>query len=537
MTLAGASSSAAADAVAASAAGGLGGPPPPHPNPEKIGMTNGAPGGPLKIGNVAEQCERIKEEFNFIQNQYHSLKLECEKLAQDKTEMQRHYVMYYEMSYGLNVEMHKQTEICKRLDAIIRQVLPFLNGEHQQQVAVAVERAKQITMTELTALMQAAGGPGGLPGAPPGMPGAPPAGLPPGLAGVPGMGPGFPPSSAAGLLSLAGHPGLPGLPPTSLAQLMGQREMKDEKSMYLKDEKPMSAMEERLKHSSSASPASRDSRDHRPKSPGISARSPIRSSTPNDEIAAKKLKMESDLRKSGHESDSGDKSDGDLVVDVGGEEDGSRSGQMNGDHRDIADRPDRDRPPSNMSSSSRSTPSLKNKDGDKPGTPNDLPPGSKGQSPPRGPPLPAGYPGPAGPYPGLGPRPPGDPLGFPPVGPPGPHGYPPRPPLPGPPGGPHDPHPGPRVPPASNGIGPTNGINGPSRKPDYSFHVGPDNQLQPVSFPHDATTTSGVPRQCRQINTLTHGEVVCAVTMSNPTKYVYTGGKGCVKVWDIAQSD
>nr|CAD7430812.1 unnamed protein product [Timema monikensis] len=36
------------------------------------------------------------------------LKLECEKLASEKTEMQRHYVMYYEMSYGLNVEMHKQ---------------------------------------------------------------------------------------------------------------------------------------------------------------------------------------------------------------------------------------------------------------------------------------------------------------------------------------------------------------------------------------------------------------------------------------------
>merc|ERR1719225_2519227 len=111
-------------------------------------------------------------------------------------------------------------------------------------------------MTELTALMQAAGGPGAMPGAPPGMPGAPPAGLPPGLAGVmPGM-PGFPPSSAAGLLSLAGgHPGLPGLPPAGLAQLMGHR-------TDLKDEKPMSAMEERLKHSSSASPASRDSRDH-----------------------------------------------------------------------------------------------------------------------------------------------------------------------------------------------------------------------------------------------------------------------------------
>lgn len=34
--------------------------------------------------------------------------MDCEKLAQEKTEMQRHYVMYYEMSYGLNVEMHKQ---------------------------------------------------------------------------------------------------------------------------------------------------------------------------------------------------------------------------------------------------------------------------------------------------------------------------------------------------------------------------------------------------------------------------------------------
>ena len=39
--------------------------------------------------------------------------MECEKLATEKTEMQRHYVMYYEMSYGLNVEMHKQ--VCMAL--------------------------------------------------------------------------------------------------------------------------------------------------------------------------------------------------------------------------------------------------------------------------------------------------------------------------------------------------------------------------------------------------------------------------------------
>merc|ERR1719225_386447 len=185
---------------------------------------------------------------------------------------------------------------------------------------------------------------------------------------------------------------------------------------------------------------------------------------------------------------------------------------------------DRERPPSNLSSSSRSTPSLKQKEGDKPGTPgskpstpNDLPPGSKPPTPPRGPPLP-------GPYAGYPPRP----LGA--GGPPG------APPL-GPPGAPHDPHPNPRAPPPANGgsNGVANGINGPSSKPSYSFHVGSDAQLQPVSFPHDALTTPGIPRHARTINTLNHGEVVCAVTMSNPTKYVYTGGKGCVKVWDITQ--
>lgn len=62
-----------------------------------------------------------------------------------------------------------------------------------------------------------------------------------------------------------------------------------------------------------------------------------------------------------------------------------------------------------------------------------------------------------------------------------------------------------------------------------------EGQMQPVPFPPDALMGPGIPRHARQINTLGHGEVVCAVTISNPTKYVYTGGKGCVKVWDISQ--
>lgn len=211
-------------AVAAAAAAAARHPVPGGPAPSS------APPPTFKL-NIVESIERIKEEFNFLQAQYHNLKLECEKLVQEKTEMQRHYVMYYEMSYGLNVEMHKQMEIAKRLSAIIAQLLPFLSQEHQQQVVTAIERAKQVTMQELNSIigqqqrpdlsrlmqLQAAGGAPGLgAGLPPGFPAS---SLHPGLTG------GIPTSSAASLL--AGLP--PGIPVSSAAafaaaaQQMGAR--------------------------------------------------------------------------------------------------------------------------------------------------------------------------------------------------------------------------------------------------------------------------------------------------------------------------
>uniref|UniRef100_A0A7N9AW94 TLE family member 2, transcriptional corepressor a n=1 Tax=Mastacembelus armatus TaxID=205130 RepID=A0A7N9AW94_9TELE len=92
-----------------------------------------------------ETLDRIKEEFQFLQTQYHSLKLECEKLATEKTEIQRHYVMYLFFFFFF------QTEIAKRLNVICAQLIPFLSQEHQQQVVQAMERAKQVTMGELNA--------------------------------------------------------------------------------------------------------------------------------------------------------------------------------------------------------------------------------------------------------------------------------------------------------------------------------------------------------------------------------------------------
>uniref|UniRef100_A0A9J8C2B6 Chico n=1 Tax=Cyprinus carpio carpio TaxID=630221 RepID=A0A9J8C2B6_CYPCA len=88
---------------------------------------------------TSDSCDRIKDEFQFLQAQYHSLKLECDKLASEKSEMQRHYIM---------------AEIVKRLNGICAQVLPYLSQEHQQQVLGAIERAKQVTPPEMNSIIR-----------------------------------------------------------------------------------------------------------------------------------------------------------------------------------------------------------------------------------------------------------------------------------------------------------------------------------------------------------------------------------------------
>jgi hypothetical protein len=45
------------------------------------------------INYTLEACERIKEEYAYLQSQIQSLKNELDKLIQEKSEMQRHYVM------------------------------------------------------------------------------------------------------------------------------------------------------------------------------------------------------------------------------------------------------------------------------------------------------------------------------------------------------------------------------------------------------------------------------------------------------------
>ncbi|XP_070355169.1 transducin-like enhancer protein 3 isoform X9 [Equus asinus] len=436
-----------------------------HPAPHQ-------PGQPGFKFTVAESCDRIKDEFQFLQAQYHSLKVEYDKLANEKTEMQRHYVMYYEMSYGLNIEMHKQTEIAKRLNTILAQIMPFLSQEHQQQVAQAVERAKQVTMTELNAII-------------------------------------------------------------------GNNSVSPSESLR-------------------ASEKHRGSADY--------------------SMEAKKRKAEEKDSLSRYDSD-GDKSD-DLVVDVSNEDPATprvspaHSPPENGLDKARGLKKDAPTSPASVASSS-STPSSKTKDlghNDKSSTP-----GLKSNTPtPRN----------DAPTPGTSTTPglramPGKPPGMDPIGImasalrtpisitssyaapfammghhemngsltspsayAGLHNIPPqmsaaaaaaaaaygRSPMVSFGAVGFDPHP----PMRATGL-PSSLASIPGGKPAYSFHVSADGQMQPVPFPHDALAGPNIPRHARQINTLSHGEVVCAVTISNPTRHVYTGGKGCVKIWDISQ--
>ncbi|KAL4710980.1 hypothetical protein ACJJTC_017945 [Scirpophaga incertulas] len=380
--------------------------------------------------------------------------------------------MYYEMSYGLNVEMHKQTEIAKRLNAIIAQILPFLSQEHQQQVASAVERAKQVTMTELNAIigqqrpdlprllqqMHAAHLPAH---------GAPP---------LPLLGQGALPP--AGLLGL----GVPHHPLSVLAK---------PPDLHRPDDKGngISSAEER--HRNSISPGEREK--YRTRSPA--------------EPDHKKLKKEE--KDMGHE----------LVVDDASEEPTSPHNGAPSPRENGLDKlqPKKEHPPHSPrsgTSSNASTPSAKKLD-EKPSTPISKPvtptSGASGAGS-AGAPLKAAVKPPALQYPYLG-NGAHDAYGL--------AGYSARAAL--------------AYEPLRPPIGPTSLAPIPGGKPAYSFHVSAEGQMQPVPFPPDALMGPGIPRHARQVSALAHGEVVCAVTVSSPTKYVYTGGKGCVKVWDISQ--
>nr|XP_046208599.1 transducin-like enhancer protein 4 isoform X3 [Oncorhynchus gorbuscha] len=485
------------------------------------------PGQSFKF-TVLETLDRIKEEFQFLQAQYHSLKLECEKLASEKTEMQRHYIMYYEMSYGLNIEMHKQAEIVKRLSAICAQIIPFLSQEHQQQVVQAVERAKQVTMAELNAIIGQQQ-----------------------LQHLSHHTPGIPLTPHPSGLSLGGGSGLLAL--TGAMGVSAHLASKDERN-HLDPEHLREAAPSRSKSVSSTD--SQQVEERQGPSGGYSS-----SQGGGD---AKRRRCDDKEPLPPHYDSDGDKSEDNLVVDVSNEEPTSPAGSPpHSPHGNGLDR----------------APNLRKELPGSPRSPGEVPSSPLPCSPTPGKakdpaqveksgsslsksstPSPSHHealtPGPSTSCLRLVSRAASsaDPQAL-------------RSPLSVPPS----------LYPAQFGGVSHAGVNGELASPGgFSPQISAatsaytrsplalqvayesrshlrapglssslpggssggkpaDGQMQPVPFPPDALLGPGIPRHARQIHTLNHGEVVCAVTISTSTRHVYTGGKGCVKVWDISQ--
>lgn len=74
-------------------------------------------------------------------------------------------------------------------------------------------------------------------------------------------------------------------------------------------------------------------------------------------------------------------------------------------------------------------------------------------------------------------------------------------------------------------------------RPAYSFKIVDNGVPTPTTFPPDAQKGPGIPSGLKKKMELNHGEVVCAATIARDNSRVYTGGKGCVKIWDVKESD
>ncbi|KJH42159.1 Groucho/TLE Q-rich domain protein [Dictyocaulus viviparus] len=374
----------------------------------------------MKVSSFMEHIDRLKEEFTFMHNQLQQQRNELEKLNAEKENMQRHYMLYYEFQCGMNMEIQKQNELCKRYTAIITQVLlfeillPFLPPEHAQQAVTAMERAKQISTQEVGQLMQSNA---------------------------------HSQQMAAMMPAMAGLPGALGMPPVGFQQALAAAAM---------------GAAHRVPESTSSVHSDRHDQPSRQSS------SRPRSISPNGSTS-KRIKIDDDAD-----------GEGELEIDVQNDDAGG-VGHSNGTSS---------APPSSMK-----VPKADGRD-----STNSV--ASSGASTPgpktRNPLEQMGIPG------GV--------FGF-----------------------------------QKNGLllkarmaagmgigGPPGGLlNG---KPAYSFRTVDGGVLQPTVFPGDAFNAPGIPKSVTRKFELPHGEVVCAVTIAKDNRNVYTGGKGCVKIWDVTRA-
>lgn len=555
----------------------------PPPNQSQF-----ASSGPIQVIN--ESCDRIKKEFEALQAANHSLRVEMESLVQNKEQAERHFTMYYDMSYGLHLDVCKQKEIAKRLHHIILTMIPFVSQDQQAQIASSIERAKQVSPEELNSIVeqqmrdgyvnelhQSMGAGGALPGLGRPMPGTP------GLPGLPGLPPRAPPMhlphnmpphslppngppmhtlppqallqpglnmssppNAAGLLAMTGAPGMPGMGPGGLLAnmpgLMPPHSMprdnpppssrgnnplpmdvnplnNNSNNTFNHNKPPRNSIDgERRAPSGSSATSERDHRDDHRHGMSQSNESKHHLNSSNkkpkreESLSNRMQEHQVMLNNSSSLSDDGKSEDLDVdgnddrVVSPNGHHNGSASPRENGGSTDWNQRTiKKDRPLSRASSVTSGCGPSGGKERASPKTSGS----HKTKS------SPSTLSGPMSDRMGsLGPNPMMPGYGGFPMSPIGPDGMP------------------------SVNLGPA-GVKvplGPLTEP-YTIQLDPNGR--PICIPCSprALADPAVPKKAREVFSLDHGEVVCAVALSNPTRNVYTGGKGFVKVWSLDNSE
>lgn len=418
---------------------------PNTPRPPGQAQFNGPP-----MNVVSESCDRIRKEFDNLQASNHSLRIELDKVHAEKNETHKHFVMYYDMCYGLHVDIVRQKEIVKRLHGLVINIMHMLSVDQQTQIASALDRAKQLTQEELSNLMRdqlAESGYGhpemlssmaGIPnlGRPlpgtPGLPimanmpphgppinlphnlpphtlphGPPMQGLPPQSMMQPGLNLSSPPNTA-GMLNMPGPPNMQNMGPSGLIPGMPGGPMPPHPGPMPKD------------NSSSCRAASRSSatsdRDHQNSE-----------SKPHVNSIKKSRRAEEIHINNNSSSLSDDDRSEDLVVDGND------------------DRLDRNTLPKDTLL---------------------IQPSGEGHIGPNGCLMPYGV------------------------------------------------------------------ISEP-----YTMLKDSDGRFKTIPASQRALNDPGIPKGARERAVLMHGEVVCAVALSNPTRNIYTGGKGFVKIWSLDNSD
>ncbi|KAI3420325.1 hypothetical protein GPALN_003634 [Globodera pallida] len=452
---------------------------------------------------MKDLLDRVFDEYTHLQQQLHSVRVELDKSQQERETLQRYSMMYSETFFTLNFEMLKHGEIVKRLSGILSHVIPLLPQEHQAPAVQAIERAKTINPQDIQTLLsgqvQQQQFAAMLPGIAGSMMNPAAFGNPVGaMNAMMGIKPEEAMQAAAMFSSFFKSPmhgataaGLPppiglGAPCTSGAPACAA---------------PLGAPGPSAlppNGDDGLTPTTQPGRTSSALNSGIGPcrpRSGSPASTPNS-MAAKRTKLEPE------------EGDGELEIDVQNDDASSSAapshhtnGRTSQPPRQNHSGKDADRD-SASASSSRDSATPRSGKQQLSSTPGSSAAGFAPIMPTADANMAHMFLNTAfgGRFPanlnnqmflGLG-------AGNAPLG-------------------------------AAAGIPTTNG------KPAYAFKMSPGESMMPVQFPADASHGADVPKSLKRIGDLPHGDVVCAVTMAQNGRHVFTGGKGAVKMWDIGE--